>query len=134
MWEHVIDRSAGRHSDQGYGSKDELHQELADSAHAAVLSAEPRPQRNGEKTPLAFVKTERVRSSNKADAALSCPGGDVDGSVDSAVAEPPSPVDVPSPVPSIVKLSTGSFDAARETGEEESNRETAVLRTRTLTL
>uniref|UniRef100_A0A4W6EH93 DENN domain containing 4C n=1 Tax=Lates calcarifer TaxID=8187 RepID=A0A4W6EH93_LATCA len=27
-----------------------------------------------------------------------------------SVAEPPSPVDVPSPVPSIVKLSTGSFD------------------------
>lgn len=36
-----------------------------------------------------------------------------------AVAEPPSPVDVPSSVPSIVKLSTGSFDAGRETGEEE---------------
>lgn len=35
-----------------------------------------------------------------------------------AVAEPPSPVDVPSPVPSIVKLSTGSFDSSRETGEE----------------
>uniref|UniRef100_A0A671YYK6 DENN domain containing 4C n=1 Tax=Sparus aurata TaxID=8175 RepID=A0A671YYK6_SPAAU len=37
------------------------------------------------------------------------PGGDIAGSVDSAVAvaEPPSPVDVPSPVPSIVKLSTG---------------------------
>lgn len=34
-----------------------------------------------------------------------------------AVAEPPSPVDVPSPVPSIVKLSTGSFDSGRETGE-----------------
>lgn len=41
------------------------------------------------------------------------------GSVDSAVAEPPSPVDVPSPVPSIVKLSTGSFDGGRETGEEK---------------
>lgn len=40
------------------------------------------------------------------------------GSVDSAVAEPPSPVDVPLPVPSIVKLSTGSFDAGREAGEE----------------
>lgn len=36
-----------------------------------------------------------------------------------AVAEPPSPVDVPSSVPSIVKLSTGSFDAGRETGEAE---------------
>lgn len=36
-----------------------------------------------------------------------------------AVAEPPSPVDMPSPVPSIVKLSTGSFDGGRETGEEK---------------
>lgn len=36
-----------------------------------------------------------------------------------AVAEPPSPVDVPSSVPSIVKLSTGSFDSVRETGEDK---------------
>lgn len=50
---------------------------------------------------------------------VSTPGGDIAGSVDSAVAvaEPPSPVEVISPVPSIVKLSTGSFDG--ETGEEE---------------
>lgn len=47
------------------------------------------------------------------------PGGDIAGSVDSAVAvaEPLSPVDVPSPVPSIVRLSTGSFDGGRETSK-----------------
>nr|XP_046236912.1 DENN domain-containing protein 4C isoform X2 [Scatophagus argus] len=87
--------STGRQSDQGYGSKDELHQELAEPLHPAALSTEERtnskPQHNG---------------------------GDVAGSVDSAVAvaEPPSPTEVPSPVPSIVKLSTGSFDGGRETG------------------
>lgn len=36
-----------------------------------------------------------------------------------ALAEPPSPVDGLSSVPSIVKLSTGSFDGGRETGEEK---------------
>uniref|UniRef100_A0A665XF34 DENN/MADD domain containing 4C n=1 Tax=Echeneis naucrates TaxID=173247 RepID=A0A665XF34_ECHNA len=30
--------STGRQSDQGYGSKDELHQELADSSHTAVMT------------------------------------------------------------------------------------------------
>lgn len=39
-------------------------------------------------------------------------------SVDSAVAEPLIPVDASLPAPSIVKLSTGSFDAGRETGEK----------------
>ncbi|XP_041841016.1 DENN domain-containing protein 4C isoform X2 [Melanotaenia boesemani] len=85
--------STGRQSDQGYGSKDELHQELADPS--GVLVAE---QRNNAKA-----------QHN---------GGDIAGSVDSAVAvvEPLSPVDGPSPVPSIVKLSTGSFDSGREKG------------------
>ncbi|KAM7377430.1 hypothetical protein PAMA_013964 [Pampus argenteus] len=81
--------STGRQSDQGYGSKDELHQELPEPSQATVVSTEDRndakAQHNG-------------------------------GSVDSAVAEPSSPVDSPSSVPSIVKLSTGSFDAGRETG------------------
>ncbi|XP_008294573.1 DENN domain-containing protein 4C isoform X2 [Stegastes partitus] len=87
--------STGRQSDQGYGSKDELHQELAEASHTAVPSADERNNPKGQHN-----------------------GGDIAGSVDSAVAvaEPPSPVDVPSPVPSIVKLSTGSFDAGRETG------------------
>ncbi|XP_044039653.1 DENN domain-containing protein 4C isoform X1 [Siniperca chuatsi] len=87
--------STGRQSDQGYGSKDELHKELAEPSHTAVLSAE-----------------ERNNSKEQHN------GGDIAGSVDSAVAvaEPPSPVDVSSPVPSIVKLSTGSFDGGRETG------------------
>lgn len=45
--------------------------------------------------------------------------GDVAGSVDSAVAvaEPVSPVEVSSAVPSIVRLSTGSFDSGRETSK-----------------
>lgn len=45
-------------------------------------------------------------------------GEDIAGSVDSAVAvaEPASPVDVNSPAPSIVRLSTGSLDGGRETG------------------
>ncbi|XP_026176293.1 DENN domain-containing protein 4C isoform X2 [Mastacembelus armatus] len=81
--------STGRQTDQGYGSKDELHQELAEASLTAVLSTEDR---------------------NKAHAQHN--GGDIAGSVDSAVAvaEPPSPVDGLSPVASIVKLSTGSFD------------------------
>lgn len=44
--------------------------------------------------------------------------GKASGSVDSAVAEPPSPVESLMSVPSIVKLSTGSFDASRDTGEK----------------
>ncbi|XP_028284713.1 DENN domain-containing protein 4C isoform X3 [Parambassis ranga] len=87
--------STGRQSDQGYGSKDELHQELGEPSHVAVPSAEDRK-----------------------DAKAQHNGGDIASSVDSAVAvaEPPSPVDVPSSVPSIVKLSTGSFDNGREGG------------------
>ncbi|XP_014883978.1 DENN domain-containing protein 4C isoform X2 [Poecilia latipinna] len=84
----------GRQSDQGYGSKDELHQELAEPSPTEEHSA---GQRNAD--------------------AKNLDGGDIAGSVDSAVAvaEPLSPVDVPSPVPSIVRLSTGSFDGGRET-------------------
>ncbi|XP_034083015.1 DENN domain-containing protein 4C isoform X1 [Gymnodraco acuticeps] len=83
--------STGRQSDQGYGSKDDMHQELAESLQTALLSTE---QRNNSKA---------QRNGDIVDSAI-------------AVAEPPSPVDVPSPVPSIVKLSTGSFDSGRETG------------------
>ncbi|KAK2899710.1 DENN domain-containing protein 4C isoform X1 [Channa argus] len=88
--------STGRQSDQGYGSKDELHQELAEASHTAVLSAEEK---------------SKVKSQHK--------GGDIAGSVDSAVAvaEPPSPLGLPSNVPSIVKLSTGSFDGETGTGK-----------------
>ncbi|XP_037333926.2 DENN domain-containing protein 4C isoform X2 [Pungitius pungitius] len=84
--------STGRQSDQGYGSKDELHQELS---HSAVRSTEERNHSRAQQN-----------------------GGDIAGSVDSAVAvaDVLSAVDVPSPVPSIVKLSTGSFDSGRETG------------------
>uniref|UniRef100_A0A1A8J609 DENN/MADD domain containing 4C n=2 Tax=Nothobranchius TaxID=28779 RepID=A0A1A8J609_NOTKU len=85
--------NTGRQSDQGYGSKDELHQELA----------EPSPSDD------AADQTNKEETDHNV--------GDIAGSVDSAlaVAEPPSPVEVSSPVPSIVKLSTGSFDGGRET-------------------
>lgn len=88
--------NTGRQSDQGYGSKDELHQESLEHSNTAVNSTEERndakSQHNGE---------------------------DIAGSVDSAVAvaEPASPVDVNSPAPSIVRLSTGSLDGGRETGK-----------------
>ncbi|XP_061768525.1 DENN domain-containing protein 4C isoform X1 [Nerophis ophidion] len=83
------------HYDQGYGSKDELHQELSESSHTAMLATAERSK-----------------------AKVQHNGGDISGSVDSAfaVAEPPSPVDAPLPVQSIVRLSTGSLDAGRESG------------------
>ncbi|XP_031441222.1 DENN domain-containing protein 4C [Clupea harengus] len=88
--------STGGQSDQGYGSKDELHQELSSS----LLPA-----------PIQPVKSKAGQTHNEEDIA---------GSVDSAVAvtTPPSPADVAPPPPSIVKLSTGSFDStsARESG------------------
>ncbi|XP_012720385.2 LOW QUALITY PROTEIN: DENN domain-containing protein 4C [Fundulus heteroclitus] len=80
--------NTGRQSDQGYGSKDELHQELAEPSPTEEHSP---GQKNAEK---------KDRS-----------GGDIAGSAGS---EPGSPVDLPSPVPSIVRLSTGSFDGGRE--------------------
>ncbi|TDG99800.1 hypothetical protein EPR50_G00198010 [Perca flavescens] len=87
--------STGRQSDQGYGSKDELHQVLAEPSHTAVLSVEERNNSKAQHN-----------------------GGDIASSVDSvvALAEPSSPVDGLPSVPSIVKLSTGSFDGGRETG------------------
>ncbi|KAM4611923.1 DENN domain-containing protein 4C isoform 1-T2 [Polymixia lowei] len=87
--------STGGQSDQGYGSKDELHQDLQDPSHTAL--------------PRSTDASSKAKTRN---------GGDIAGSVDSAVAvaEPPSPAGVLSPVPSIVKLSTGSFDGGRETG------------------
>lgn len=88
--------NTGQHSDQGYGSKDELHQELADSSIAAVISSD---ERNPDKSQHS--------------------GEDIAGSVDSAVAvtEPPSPKELSAPTASIVRLSTGSFDGGRETGK-----------------
>ncbi|XP_024143595.1 DENN domain-containing protein 4C isoform X4 [Oryzias melastigma] len=88
--------SAGRQSDQGYGSKDELHQEPTESQTSGISN----DQRNKDE------------ANHKAE-------GDIAGSVDSAVAvaEPPSPVDGSSQGPSIVKLSTGSFDEGREVGK-----------------
>uniref|UniRef100_A0A4W5PKM4 DENN domain containing 4C n=1 Tax=Hucho hucho TaxID=62062 RepID=A0A4W5PKM4_9TELE len=91
--------STGGHSDQGYGSKDELHQEQVDLAQSAA--------------PLIDVDH---RSKPKAQHN----GGDIAGSVDSSVvvAEPTSPVEAIPHVPSIVKLSTGgSFDTAMKRGD-----------------
>uniref|UniRef100_A0A3P9KW60 DENN/MADD domain containing 4C n=1 Tax=Oryzias latipes TaxID=8090 RepID=A0A3P9KW60_ORYLA len=87
--------SAGRQSDQGYGSKDELHQEPSESQTSVI--------------------SDNQRNDNEA----KHKEGDIAGSVDKAVAvsEPPSPVDVSSQGPSIVKLSTGSFDEGREVGK-----------------
>ncbi|XP_076738360.1 DENN domain-containing protein 4C-like [Maylandia zebra] len=86
--------SAERQCDQGYGSKDELHQELAEPLHAALPPADERNDTKAQNN-----------------------GGDIAGSVDSAVAvgEPHSPVDGSPHVHSIVRLSTGSFDG--ETGK-----------------
>uniref|UniRef100_A0A3B5BGB2 DENN domain containing 4C n=1 Tax=Stegastes partitus TaxID=144197 RepID=A0A3B5BGB2_9TELE len=40
--------TTGRQSDQGYGSKDELHQELAEASHTAVPSADERNNPKGQ--------------------------------------------------------------------------------------
>ncbi|KAK0149403.1 DENN domain-containing protein 4C [Merluccius polli] len=83
--------TTGGQSDQGYGSKDELHQDLPGSSHEALpLSAD-----------------------------MSHTGAAMVGSVDSAVAlgEASGSVGTLVSVPSIVKLSmVGAFDAGRETG------------------
>uniref|UniRef100_A0A7N8X7V5 DENN/MADD domain containing 4C n=1 Tax=Mastacembelus armatus TaxID=205130 RepID=A0A7N8X7V5_9TELE len=54
--------STGRQTDQGYGSKDELHQELAEASLTAVLSTEDRnkahAQHNGETS--CFIKNDSV--------------------------------------------------------------------------
>ncbi|XP_029931709.1 DENN domain-containing protein 4C isoform X2 [Myripristis murdjan] len=88
--------STGGQSDQGYGSKDELHQDLPDASHAAA--------------PLSTEESSKAKAQHNE--------GDMAGSVDSAVAvsEPTRPADILPHVPSIVKLSTGSFEADRETG------------------
>ncbi|XP_028832927.1 DENN domain-containing protein 4C isoform X2 [Denticeps clupeoides] len=84
-------------SDQGYGSKDELHRESPDAPPpASPLSASEQSK---------AVKTQH--------------GEDMAGSVDSAVAvtAPPSPADSAPMAPSIVRLSTGSFDGMTGRGE-----------------
>ncbi|XP_029609544.1 DENN domain-containing protein 4C isoform X1 [Salmo trutta] len=91
--------SGGVQSDQGYGSKDELHQDLVDLAQSAAL----------------VIAVDQCSKS-----AAQHNGGGIAGSVDSAVAvaEPPSPVKALPHVPSIVKLSTGaSFDTAIKRGD-----------------
>ncbi|XP_061619894.1 DENN domain-containing protein 4C isoform X3 [Phyllopteryx taeniolatus] len=85
---------ASSQSDQGYGSKDELRQGMAEAPLSADLPNEKRRK----------ARTQQIA------------GGDVTESVGRAAAgaEPPCSVDPPSSVPSIVKLSAGSFDAGTE--------------------
>ncbi|KAF5907052.1 DENN domain-containing protein 4C isoform X1, partial [Clarias magur] len=90
--------STGGQSDQGYGSKDELHQDSIDACKntAFVLS-------DGEKA----NKSKTVKSQQN-----DCIVEDIAGSVDSAVAvsEPPSPAEATPPPASIVKQPSGNFD------------------------
>ncbi|XP_051922791.1 DENN domain-containing protein 4C isoform X2 [Hippocampus zosterae] len=83
-------RKQGRQSDQGYGSKDELHQDIADHSHSSDLTTQGREARTQ--------------------------GSDISGSADGAVAAatPRSLVDAHASVPSIVKLAGGSVDAGNE--------------------
>ncbi|TNM93889.1 hypothetical protein fugu_002065 [Takifugu bimaculatus] len=82
-----IGQSAGRQSDQGYGSKDELHQEPTEPSQRAVApgDSDPRPEQNGS---------------------------DV---AESASPGPPGPPE--SPAPSIVRPPPGSSDGGRDAGQ-----------------
>ncbi|KAI1887802.1 hypothetical protein AGOR_G00194110 [Albula goreensis] len=84
--------NTGGQSDQGYGSKDELHQDALDSPEAEA--------------PLIRTDQSGNTAQFRVDEGV--------GSVDSAEvgATPPSPMDPPTPGPSIVRLSTGSSDGA----------------------
>lgn len=95
--------STGGQSDQGYGSKDELHQDSVDASKSTVF-----PLSSGDHA----SKSKTVMSQEN--------GKDIAGSVDSAVAvsEPPSPAEPTSPSASIVKLPAGSFDTS--TGRRDS--------------
>ncbi|TSK82191.1 DENN domain-containing protein 4C [Bagarius yarrelli] len=90
--------STGGQSDQGYGSKDELHQDSTDACKATAFPHSDNDLANKSKT----MKTQQN--------ALV----DIAGSVDSAmvVSEPPSPAETTPPPASIVKQSSGSFDKA----------------------
>ncbi|KAI4900140.1 hypothetical protein NFI96_023868, partial [Prochilodus magdalenae] len=95
--------STGGQSDQGYGSKDELHQDSVDASKAAAFPLS---------TCDSASKSKTVMSQEN--------GKDIAGSVDSAVAvsEPPSPAETTPPLASIVRLSSGSFD--NSTGRRDS--------------
>ncbi|XP_023676707.1 DENN domain-containing protein 4C-like isoform X2 [Paramormyrops kingsleyae] len=82
--------STGGQLDQGYGSKNELHQDPLDCPDTADLL-------------ISMELPSTIKQLNHEDSV---------GSVDSAVVftELPSPTDPPSPGPSIVKQSVGSFD------------------------
>ncbi|XP_035392590.1 DENN domain-containing protein 4C isoform X1 [Electrophorus electricus] len=102
---HGSQSSTGAQSDQGYGSKDELHQDSADAPKAAAFT----------------VSTGDDDAKRKADKSLN--GDDTAGSVDSAVAvsEPPSPAEPSPPPASIVKLLGASLDAPPGRGDSGSS-------------
>ncbi|KAB5579415.1 hypothetical protein PHYPO_G00194810 [Pangasianodon hypophthalmus] len=87
--------STGGQSDQGYGSKDELHQDSVDACKTTAFPLSDGDQANKSKT---------VKSQQNVE--------DIAGSVDSAVAvsEPPSPAESIPPPASIVRQSSGSFE------------------------
>ncbi|XP_066536397.1 DENN domain-containing protein 4C isoform X2 [Hoplias malabaricus] len=87
--------SAGGQSDQGYGSKDELHHDAGDASRSTAFPVSTGDHASKNKT---VMNQENAK--------------DIAGSIDSAVAvsEPPSPAEPTPPVASIVRLSTGSFD------------------------
>ncbi|XP_051570477.1 DENN domain-containing protein 4C-like isoform X3 [Myxocyprinus asiaticus] len=94
--------STGGQSDQGYGSKDELPQDLTDA-------------------PITSASLSSVHTSSSKASKIKQNGDDIASSVDSVVAvtEPFSPAEIAPPGANIVKLSTGNLDcsAGSETGD-----------------
>ncbi|XP_062850199.1 DENN domain-containing protein 4C [Trichomycterus rosablanca] len=93
--------STGGQSDQGYGSKDELHQDALDAAKTTECSLAVDKHTH---------KSKPIKSQQN--------GRNIAGSVDSALAvsEPPSPAEPTPPLASIVKQSPGGFDKAKDSG------------------
>lgn len=87
--------STGGQSDQGYGSKDELHQDSIDACKTIAFPLSDDEQSNKSKTEKSQQNVE-----------------DIAGSVDSALAvsEPPSPAESTPPPASIVKQLSVNFD------------------------
>ncbi|XP_076828543.1 DENN domain-containing protein 4C [Brachyhypopomus gauderio] len=102
---HGSQSSTGGQSDQGYGSKDELHQDSVDASKATAFPVSASDD---------GTKSTTDKSQN---------GDDTAGSVDSAVAgsEPPSPAEPSPPPASIVKLPSGGLDAPAGRGDSGSS-------------
>ena len=98
-------------SDQGYGSKDELHQDLT-TGHIS------KAQNNGIDGMLRILMAYVTNVCMRVTICTCVSPGGMTSLVEQA--EPPYRFDVPLPAPSIVKLSTGSFDTTKgrdDTGE-----------------